>query len=62
MYAVQIDTDGKPYDLFVAKYEVALSGFVRSVKDTALKTWKTRAGAERWVRDRAYRNANIIEV
>jgi hypothetical protein len=66
MFAIQMDTTGKPYQLFVAKHEVALSMFVRSTLDSALKVWKTQAGAERWLAARrdgtSYRDARIITV
>lgn len=63
MFAVQIVTTAdQPYQLFVARHVVNLSGFVRTTEDIALKTWRTRAGAERWNAERYGDRAVVIEV
>jgi len=64
MFAIELGTwqKNRPYRLFVAKYEVVNSRKVRSLDDPALKTWKTEAGARRWLTDRLVSNATIIEI
>lgn len=64
VFAVELGTwqANRPYRLFVAKHTVALSGNVRSLTDPALKTWKTRAGAQRWLDARLVSNATIVEI
>lgn len=49
MYIIQIPTDGLPYKLFVAKRPMLLSDKTRRPYDPNTKTWKTEAGAQRWL-------------
>lgn len=61
MFIIQVPTPGLPYKLFVAKRQMALSDKTRRPFDPSTKTWKTEAGAQRWLDERPGYGGVIVD-